>query len=67
MKKYLFTFFTLTLIFTSVSINAQKNSNIEKNKDFIKVYTEDFWNKHNIAAFEKYFTGDFIYTLLKGI
>ena len=32
----------------------------EKNKDFIQAYTEDFWNKQNIAAFEKYFTADFI-------
>ena len=33
---------------------------VEKNKDFIQAYTEDFWNKQNIAAFEKYFTADFI-------
>jgi steroid delta-isomerase-like uncharacterized protein len=32
----------------------------EKNKDFIQAYTEDFWNKQNITAFEKYFTADFI-------
>jgi steroid delta-isomerase-like uncharacterized protein len=32
----------------------------EKNKAFIQAYTEDFWNKQNIAAFEKYFTADFI-------
>ena len=32
----------------------------EKNKDFIRAYTEDFWNKQNIAAFEKYYTADFI-------
>ncbi|MCK5279024.1 MAG: ester cyclase [Cyclobacteriaceae bacterium] len=32
----------------------------EKNKDFIQAYTEDFWNKQNIAVFEKYFTADFI-------
>jgi steroid delta-isomerase-like uncharacterized protein len=32
----------------------------EKNKDFIRTYTEDFWNKQNIAVFEKYFTADFI-------
>ena len=32
----------------------------EKNKDFILAYTEDFWNKHNIAAFDKYYTADFI-------
>jgi steroid delta-isomerase-like uncharacterized protein len=32
----------------------------EKNKDFIQAYTEDFWNKQHVAAFEKYFTADFI-------
>jgi len=32
----------------------------EKNKNFIHTYTEDFWNKHNIAAFEKYYAADFI-------
>jgi steroid delta-isomerase-like uncharacterized protein len=32
----------------------------EINKDFINTYTEDFWNKHNIAAFDKYYTTDFI-------
>ncbi len=32
----------------------------EKNKDFIHAYNEDFWNKQNIAAFEKYYTADFI-------
>ena len=32
----------------------------EKNKDFIQAYNEDFWNKQNIAAFEKYYTADFI-------
>lgn len=32
----------------------------EKNKEFIDVYTDDFWNKPNIAAFDKYFTADFI-------
>jgi steroid delta-isomerase-like uncharacterized protein len=33
---------------------------MKKNKDFIQAFNEDFWNKQNIAAFEKYFTGDFI-------
>jgi steroid delta-isomerase-like uncharacterized protein len=60
MKKYLFAFVTLALVFTSSIMDAQKKSNIEKNKDFIQVYTEDFWNNHNIAAFEKYFATDFI-------
>jgi len=32
----------------------------EKNKDFIQSYTEDFWNKANIAAFEKYYATGFI-------
>ena len=32
----------------------------EKNKDFIQAFNEDFWNKHNIDAFDKYFTADFI-------
>ena len=32
----------------------------EKNKDFINAYTEDFWNKANISAFEKYYSTDFI-------
>ncbi len=31
----------------------------KNNKEFINVFTEDFWNKHNIDAFEKYFTSDF--------
>ncbi len=32
----------------------------EKNKNFINAYTEDFWNKQNTAAFEKYYASDFI-------
>ena len=32
----------------------------EKNKEFIIAYTEDFWNKANISAFEKYYHADFI-------
>ena len=40
---------------------------IEKsNKDFIQAYTEDFWNNQNIAAFEKYFSTDFIIHLDDG-
>ena len=31
-----------------------------KNKDFLERFTEDFWNKHNIAAYDKYFTSDFV-------
>ena len=33
---------------------------IQENKDFITVYTEDFWNNHNVAAFEIYFSDDFV-------
>jgi steroid delta-isomerase-like uncharacterized protein len=33
---------------------------MEKNKELLQVFTEDFWNKHNIAAFDKYFNSDFI-------
>jgi len=32
----------------------------EENKNFIKAYTEDFWNKQNIVTFEKYYAADFI-------
>jgi steroid delta-isomerase-like uncharacterized protein len=32
----------------------------EKNKDFIRVYTEEFWNKQNIAAFDEYLSTDLI-------
>jgi len=32
----------------------------EKNKDFINVYTEDFWNTHNIDAFDIYYASDFV-------
>lgn len=32
----------------------------EKNKEFIKTYTEDFWNKQNISAFEKYYAAGLI-------
>ncbi len=60
MKKNVFAFLALVMIFTTSNILAQKNTNIEKNKDFINVYTEDFWNKQNIAAFEKYYSADFI-------
>ena len=60
MRKYCFIFAAVILVCASGSLNAQKNKNTEKNKDFIQAFNEDFWNKHNIAAFEKYFTADFI-------
>lgn len=66
MKKNFYAFVALLLLFASASIIAQKNSDLEKNKDFIQVYTDDYWNKHNIDAFEKYFTDDFIVHFAEG-
>ena len=66
MKKNVFVLISLALLFTSGSIFAQKNTKLDKNKDFIEVYTEDYWNKHNIDAFEKYFTDDFIIHFAEG-
>lgn len=60
MKKNVFAFIALVLLFTSGCLYAQKNKDIEKNKDLINVYTADFWNKHNIDAFDKYFSSDFV-------
>ena len=31
----------------------------KKNKNFINNYTKDFWNQHNLDAFDQYFTADF--------
>jgi steroid delta-isomerase-like uncharacterized protein len=33
---------------------------MKTNKDLIQAFTDDFWNKQNIAAFDKYFTADYI-------
>jgi steroid delta-isomerase-like uncharacterized protein len=60
MKKNVLGVIILLLLFTSGSVIAQTNANIEKNKEFITVYNEDFWNKQNIAAFEKYYAADFV-------
>ena len=59
MKKNLIPIAALLLCFTSGCILAQKNTDQEKNKDFLKAYTEDYWNNHNMAAFDKYFSSDF--------
>ena len=55
------------LLILASGFNAQmkekKTENItveQKNKEFIKVYTEDFWNSHNLAALKKYYSDDFI-------
>ena len=60
MRRHYFIFATVILICASGSLNAQKNENNEKNKAFIQAFNEDFWNNHNIAAFDKFFTADFI-------
>ena len=39
---------------------------MKKNKDFLEAFTEDYWNKHNIADFDKYFTSDFLYHSAEG-
>jgi steroid delta-isomerase-like uncharacterized protein len=66
MRKYYFIFAAVILVCASGSLKAQKNKNLEKNKDFIQVYTDDYWNKHNIDAFDKYFTADFIVHFAEG-
>jgi len=60
MKKSLFAFLAFVLTFSSVSLDAQRKPDPEKNKQFIQVYTADFWNKHNIDAFDKYYAEDLI-------
>lgn len=60
MKKNAIAITALVLFFASSSILAQKNTNIEKNKNFINAYTENFWNKQNIDVFEKYYAAEFI-------
>jgi steroid delta-isomerase-like uncharacterized protein len=60
MKKNIFALVALGLVFAAGSLMAQKNTNTEKNKEYINLYNADFWNKHNIGAFEKYYSSDFI-------
>jgi steroid delta-isomerase-like uncharacterized protein len=58
--------FTLLLISLTGCENQEKGQALksttieDKNKDFIQAYTEDFWNKHNLAAYEKYYSAEFI-------
>jgi steroid delta-isomerase-like uncharacterized protein len=61
MKRILYAFVALVLLFTSGSIIAQKNPKIENNKDLINAYTDDFINQQDIAAFENYFATDLIF------
>lgn len=37
-----------------------------KNKEFIKSYTEDFWNTQNIDAFDKYYAANFMVHFANG-
>lgn len=60
MKKNIYGFVVLLLLFTSGSTIAQKNSDFEKNKDLIQAYQADCINQQNIAAFEKFFAIDLI-------
>ena len=60
MKKNFYAFVAMLLLFTSGSIIAQNNSNLENNKDLIQAYTDDFLNQQNIADFEEYFATDLI-------
>ncbi len=51
---------SLLLVFTGCDSEKKRQAEElkaieEKNKEFIIAYTEDFWNKQNIAAFEKYY------------
>ncbi len=32
----------------------------QRNTEFLKALTADFWNTHNIGAFDKYFDADFV-------
>jgi len=60
MKKNFYAFVAFLMFFTSGSIIAQKNSNLESNKDLIHAYTDDFLNQQNIADFDKFFATDLI-------
>jgi steroid delta-isomerase-like uncharacterized protein len=38
----------------------------KSNKEFINTYTGDFWNTHNIDAFDTYFAADFVVHFTNG-
>ena len=60
MKKNFYAIVAILLLFTSGSTIAQKNSDLEKNKDLIQAYEDDCINQRNIAAFENFFATDLI-------
>ena len=57
----LFTLVFLTALLVLAGCVSQQQETMEqKNKDFISAYTEDFWNTHNIAAFDEYYSADYV-------
>ena len=60
MKKYILALISFALIFTCSLVAGQEKTDVKKNKDFIKVYTADFWNAHNLDAFDMYYAPDFL-------
>ena len=44
----------LTVLLISITGCANQN------KDFLNAFTENFWNEHNLAAFEEYYSADLI-------
>lgn len=51
----------MVLCGASENKKVKETEALEKgNKDFIQLFAENFWNNHNIAAFEKYFSADII-------
>ena len=56
----MYVFVAILLLFTSGSTIAQRNSDLEKNKDLIQAYEDDCINQQNIDAFDKFFDAGFI-------
>ena len=38
----------------------------KKNTEFLKAFTADFWNRANMAAFDRYFADDFVVHMATG-
>ena len=68
MSRFLIPLGSLTLLcFYLIGCNTQARSKAEQaiavanqNKTFIQSYTDDFWNTHNLAAIDAYYSRDFI-------
>jgi steroid delta-isomerase-like uncharacterized protein len=73
-KAFLFSIIALTVFLfvlagceSEESIKAKELFSIaEKNKDFLRAYTEDFWNTQNIAAYDTYYAADFVVHMADG-